>query len=53
MAVNLSWNLKAAIIGYWRNGATLWQIHEITGIAPEVIELKIKKYVKDYKSSLK
>ena len=40
----MDWNQKAAIIGYWRSGASLNAIAGITGVSIEEIEIIIKVY---------
>lgn len=37
-------NVISAIIGYWRMGATVNEIYQITGIAPIRIKIIISKY---------
>jgi DNA-directed RNA polymerase specialized sigma subunit len=42
-------NEKAAIIGYWRNGATWHEIGLIMGISESYAKLIVKEYLKNKK----
>jgi hypothetical protein len=50
--LNLKWNVKASVIGYWRMGATAFEIHIVTGLNYTVIMQIILDYEKTNKGLL-